>query len=98
MTKALPPKRLQLKEIRTEINRLAYSMQQSLFLQIRDDLDELARSLLSEGCSADEVIATFRPESKTSIQYRLTRAITHKERAAAEARPNNAREANHEEA
>lgn len=98
MTSARATQREQLKEIRTEINRLAFALQQSLFLQIRDNLDELARSLLAEGRSAEEVIATFLPESETAIQYRLTRVITHKERAAADAGPNNAREAQNEEA
>lgn len=97
MTSQHSIQREQLKEIRTEINRLAFALQQSLFLKIRDDMDELARTLLVEGRPAEEVIATFRPESVTAIHYQLTRVITHKEPAAAEGRQNDAREAQHEE-
>lgn len=93
MTSAPAMQRKRLKEIRTEINRLAFALQQTLFLQIRDDLDELARSLLAEGRPVEEVLATFLPESETAIHYRLTRVITHEERVAPDARPNNAREA-----
>jgi hypothetical protein len=96
MTSARTTQREQLKEIRTEINRLAYGLQQTLFLQIRDDLDELARSLLREGRPAEVVLATFRPESEMAIRYRLTRVITNKEPAVDDARPNNAREAQNE--
>lgn len=98
MTSARATQREQRKEIRTEINRLAYALQQTLFLQIRNDLDELARSLLGQGQPAEVVLAAFRPESEMAIHYRLTRVITHKERAATDAGSNNAREAQNENA
>ena len=78
-------------DIRTEINRLAFSLQTSIFLQIRDDLDTLSRELLANGASPEEVASAFMGGGGLSISYSLSRVINNKPEP--EQGPNNAREA-----
>lgn len=80
-------------DIRTEINRLAFSLQTSIFLQIRDDLDTLSREMLANGASPEEVASAFMGGGQLQISYRLSRVINNSNKAAPEPGTNNAREA-----